>query len=161
MITAIIVDDEKHARDALSGLIENNFPEINLTGEATSVAEAVKVINKEKPKILFLDVELGNETAFDLLQKVDSDELEIIFTTAHESYALQAIKFAAVDYLLKPISKEDLRAALERMERRNLKLKLHDLLDLFRYNLDHTSLKTKKIVLNSDHLEVVPINKIV
>ncbi len=160
---AIIVDDEKAAREGLRTLIEDSFPQITIAAEAQSVAEAVKVINHEKPKLLFLDIELGKGTGFDILKKIKLDDVEIIFTTAHESYALQAIKFSALDYLLKPITADDLREALEKLERRTAKLSLHDILEIFRHNLDHTSVVRKKLVLmqGQNRLEVVPVNEII
>ncbi len=165
MIKAVIVDDEKSARELLRGLIEDHSQVITIAGEAGSVDEALKVIAQEKPRILFLDIEMGKETSFDLLQKLEPgmrEEMELIFTTAHESYALQAIKFAALDYLLKPITKDDLKQALEKIENRKMKLSMTEVMELFRHNLDHNTTATKRIVLPvNNRYETIPISEII
>ncbi len=115
--SAVIVDDEQHCRDALSGLLQRQFPDITLLGTATNVMEAVELLNRERPTIVFLDVELGRQTGFDLLQALGPDRPHIIFTTAHEGYAVKAIRFSALDFLLKPVDPDELKAALDKVGR--------------------------------------------
>jgi two-component system LytT family response regulator len=110
--TAVIVDDEEHCRVALSGLLERRHPEIELVGMASSVPEGIDLVNTRKPKILFLDIEIGKQTGFDLLQALGPDRPHVIFTTAHEGYAVRAIRFSALDYLLKPVDPEELGLAI-------------------------------------------------
>jgi len=111
-LTAVIVDDEQHCREALSGLLERKYPDIALLGMATNVPEGVVLLGKVKPKILFLDIEMGNHTGFDLLQAIGPDRPHVIFTTAHEGYAVKAIRFSALDYLLKPVDPDELGTAI-------------------------------------------------
>ena len=114
-ITAVIVDDEQDSCDALSDLLQQEFPDINLLGTAATVEVGVELLERQHPRILFLDVELGERTGFDLLRAIDPGGLHVIFTTAHEGYAVQAIRFSALDYLLKPVDPDELRAALDKI----------------------------------------------
>lgn len=116
-LTAVIVDDEQHCRDALSGLLQRKHPEIELLGMATNVPEGIELLSKVKPKVLFLDIEMGKQTGFDLLQAIGPDRPHVIFTTAHEGYAVKAIRFNALDYLLKPIDPEELDDAVNKAVR--------------------------------------------
>jgi|UniRef100_UPI004049D580 two-component system LytT family response regulator len=111
MIKAIIVDDEQHCIDWLKDLLKEQ-PNFELLGCYKSVDEAIKPIQILKPDVLFLDVQIHNKTGFDLLKEIGNVDFEVIFTTAHETYAVQAFKFSAVDYLLKPIEYDDLQQAL-------------------------------------------------
>lgn len=112
----MIVDDKTAAIELLRWLIRENFPEITSVASALSVAEALPLIDNFEPDILFLDIQLQQGTGFDLLAKVKKWDFEVIFTTAFNEYAIQAIRFSALDYLLKPINANDLRKALERFK---------------------------------------------
>lgn len=114
MIKAMIVDDKTSAIELLRWLIRENCPEITSVTSATSVAEALPLIENFEPDILFLDIQMPQETGFDLLTRVKKWNFEVIFTTAFNEYAIQAIRFSALDYLLKPINGNDLKQALER-----------------------------------------------
>src|SRR5687768_15808638 len=103
-LTAIIIDDEESARETLSGMIRLYTPEINIIGEAGSVKEGIDIIRNKKPDVAFLDVRITAGTSFDILDGLDKIDFGIVFTTAYDSYALKAIKFSALDYLLKPIN---------------------------------------------------------
>ncbi|MCI1753876.1 MAG: LytTR family DNA-binding domain-containing protein [Flavobacteriales bacterium] len=111
-LTAVIVDDEQHCRDGLQALLARRHPEVELLGMATNVPEGVALLGKAAPKLLFLDIEMGNLTGFDLLQAMGPDRPHVIFTTAHEGYAVKAIRFSALDYLLKPVDPEELTNAI-------------------------------------------------
>lgn len=117
-LTALIVDDEFLSRNYLSKLILQSSPDIKLVGQAESADEAFQAINDLNPDIVFLDIMLKNETGFDLLQRFDQLPAEIIFTTAFNEYAIKAFKYNALDYLLKPIDREELRSAIERAKKR-------------------------------------------
>ena len=109
-----VVDDEKHGRESIKTMIRRNFPDFEICGEADSVASAIKLIENSKPDILFLDIELTDGTGFDILEEVKADiNFEIIFATAFNYYAIKAIKFSALDYLLKPVDVKELVAAIE------------------------------------------------
>lgn len=114
MITAFMVDDEKQNRDTLQKLLKSNCPDVEVLGEASSVAEALPLIKQHQPQLLFLDIEMPNQSGFDLLRQLDSADFKIIFITAHAHYAIKAIKFSAIDYLLKPIDLTDLMQAVNK-----------------------------------------------
>jgi two-component system LytT family response regulator len=116
MIKAMIVDDKTAAIELLRWLIKENCPEITSVASAITVAEALPLISNFEPDILFLDIQMPQETGFDLLAKVKKWNFEVIFTTAFNEYAIQAIRFSALDYLLKPIDGNDLKKAIERFK---------------------------------------------
>ncbi|MGK6340779.1 LytR/AlgR family response regulator transcription factor [Chryseobacterium sp. DT-3] len=114
-IQACIIDDEQDGRDYIALLLENEFPEIQVAFQASSVEEAYIYLTKNSPDILFLDVQLKDGTAFDLLSKFREIDSRIIFITAFENFAIQAIKNSAADYLLKPIKKMDFIIAVNKV----------------------------------------------
>ncbi len=116
--TAVIVDDEAHCRDALSGLLQRRFADVEIRGMAANVKDGVELVRKEQPALLFLDVELGDRTGFELLETLGPERPHVIFTTAHEGYAVKAIRFSALDFLLKPIDPDELRTALDKVQQR-------------------------------------------
>ncbi|QIY89692.1 LytR/AlgR family response regulator transcription factor [Chryseobacterium gallinarum] len=113
-IQACIIDDEQDGRDYISLLLQNEFPEIQISFLASSVEEAYIYLSRHSPDILFLDVQLKDGTAFDLLSKFREIRSQIIFITAFENFAIQAIKNGAADYLLKPIRKIDFIVAVHK-----------------------------------------------
>lgn len=114
-IQACIIDDEQDGRDYIALLLENEFPEIHNAYQASSVEEAYIYLSKNTPDILFLDIQLKDGTAFDLLSKFREIDSQIIFITAFEHFAIQAIKNGAADYLLKPIQKMDFIIAVNKV----------------------------------------------
>jgi two-component system LytT family response regulator len=113
--TVIIVEDEKHQQEALTKMLEE-FPEFQLYGIASSVADARHLIAAVKPDLVFLDVQLGQQKAFEILEDMDGIPFGIIFTTAFEEHAVRAFRFSAIDYLLKPVVREELETALEKFK---------------------------------------------
>jgi len=116
MIRAIIVDDELGSRESLSKMIEKNCKNIQVVGKADSMLSAFEVITNNEPDLVFLDIEMPNGNAFDLLEKFKEINFNIIFVTAYDHYAIKAIKFSAIDYILKPIDPEELTKAVTRFE---------------------------------------------
>ncbi len=110
----LIVDDEPKARSLLRNIITEYTQGIEVVGEAASVNEAVKIINKLQPDLVFLDIEMPNENGFALFDYFDVPSFETIFCTAYSQYALQAFEVSAIDYLLKPISISKVQAAIEK-----------------------------------------------
>ncbi|MEO8148123.1 MAG: LytTR family DNA-binding domain-containing protein [Bacteroidia bacterium] len=113
---AIVVDNELPHIRHLKNLLTEYFPHYNLIAECKSVPEGVSAITQLKPDLVFLDIEMHPHTGFDLLKELKEQSFEVIFTTSHNEYAIQAIKFSALDYLLKPFDEEDLREALIKFE---------------------------------------------
>lgn len=117
MIRALIIDDEKPARDKLLMLVQQHFADrITVLAQCEDGEDAVKAIAAHRPDLLFLDVEMPKLSGFDVLRKSDLEGIDVIFTTAYDHYAIKAIKFAAVDYLLKPIDIDQLREAVDRVQ---------------------------------------------
>jgi len=112
--TAILVDDIPSALQLLENDIEQKHPSISVIGKAKSVVEAAKLLRKGEPDILFLDIMLGDGTGFDVLEIFPNLRSKIIFVTASDEYAIRAFKFAAIDYVLKPYSDQDLNTAIEK-----------------------------------------------
>lgn len=110
----LIIDDEPEAGDLLeSCLAEQGLP-VELLGKAHSVKEGIKLIEMHQPDLVLLDVQMSPGSGFDILNHFENIDFKVIFTTAHEEYAINAIRFAAIDYLLKPIDPEELEAAIKR-----------------------------------------------
>ncbi|MEM0996247.1 MAG: LytTR family DNA-binding domain-containing protein [Bacteroidota bacterium] len=117
-IKSIIIDDEFRARRALRSLCERFIPDLEIVADAASVAEGVEAIREHAPEIVFLDVRMPSGDGFTLLEQHVLPDLHIVFTTAHEEYAIRALRLQAHDYLLKPIAVADIEAAVERYRER-------------------------------------------
>lgn len=114
MIEAVIIDDEKSARDTLKGLVRQFCPEVQLIGEAASANQAHQLIEARKPALLFLDIRMPFGNGLDLLKAYEHPGFEVIFTTAYSEYALHALRLSALDYLLKPIDIGELQEAVRK-----------------------------------------------
>jgi two-component system LytT family response regulator len=160
MLNTLIVEDEVLNRDVLRSMIQKYCPDISILGEAESVASAIISIEKLKPELLFLDIELGDGSAFDLLRQVTNPSFNIIFTTAYDQYALRAIKFNALDYLLKPIDTDELKAAVNKATQ--IDPHNHQNLAHFIQNWSHPKSENPVITLStSESFEYIPIRDIV
>lgn len=148
MITCVIIDDEKPAREFLGKLINQYFGQkVVVIDSVESVEKGVDVINKFRPELIFLDIEMKGQDGFQLFKYFDNVFFDIIFTTAHKEYAIDAIKHAAIDYLLKPINFVDLKEAIKRLERKQTastnQLRIQTLLE----NLNTESSQFNKIAI--------------
>jgi len=121
-IKTIVVDDEKNGREVLIKLLEKKHPEIEVVGEASNVEEAYSLCQNLDPDLVFLDIQMPKSNGFNLLKKFDEIPFEVVFVTSYDQYAITAIKFNALDYLLKPIDIKELDAAVTKVTR-NLQLK--------------------------------------
>ncbi len=142
---AIIVDDESLARFEIVRLLKD-FDQIEIVGEADSMESSLELIQQEKPDLIFLDINLGKYSGFELLEHISSS-IEIIFITAYDQYAIRAFEVNALDYLLKPVKPERLSATIERLSKNKIKpeltLKLND-------NIIVSHLNNKKLVKVGD-----------
>jgi two-component system LytT family response regulator len=114
-IKAFIVDDEANATLALQSIISYACPTIEVVGTAQNITEAFHKINETLPELVFLDIDINGTTSFELLNLYDTVPFKIIFVTGHDEYALKAIKYAALDYILKPINSVELAQAVQRV----------------------------------------------
>ncbi|WP_020571652.1 LytR/AlgR family response regulator transcription factor [Neolewinella persica] len=131
-IKSIIVDDEANGRENINILLKEFCPEVEIIGVASNLREAENLIKGKRPELVFLDIQLGAETAFTLLNRLNTIDFEIIFVTAHDHFALRAFEFMAVDYLLKPIEIDKLRNAVthavSRIGQKSLHLSMEEMM---------------------------------
>jgi two-component system, LytTR family, response regulator len=161
-LKAIIVEDEKHSRETLKNLLEEFCTDINVIDSAASVNEAVTKISESNPDIVFLDIELQTGTGFDVLTQLKDIKFEVIFTTAFEQYAIKAVKFSSLDYLLKPIDIEELQDAVEKARTKKNQNVYKKQLETLMLNLKEQKPKLNKICLaTSDGFEFVNVNNII
>ena len=113
MVRALIIDDEKHCCDSLTWQLENYCPEINIVGVSNNAESALLLIRQLDPQLVFLDVEMPGMNGFEMLELLPEISFDIIFTTAFDHYAIRAIRFGALDYLIKPVDKDELRLAVD------------------------------------------------
>ena len=151
-LTCYIVDDEQSAIEALSVLIQRYCPQLTILGSAGSVKLALKYLTNTCPDILFLDIKMQQETGFDLLKQLETNTAHTIFVTAHDEYGIQAIKFSAVDYLLKPVSPEELIAAVHKVvHKKNTQA---EQIAMLLQSYQHQRLSTQKRIALPDQHEV-------
>jgi len=159
-VTCAIVDDEESARRTLSRLLEKYHPDLHIAGRAEDVPSGLDLVTRERPDILFLDVDMGGRTGFDLLRALPGKRPQVIFTTAHAGYAVNAIKFSALDYLVKPIDRMELSSAIARA-RDLLGGKNDDRYEELLKNVDR-SMEDRVIAIPiSTGLQMVHVNEIV
>lgn len=117
---AILVDDELSNLENLQTLLTKHCPQVAIISTAQNVNDAVETIEKHLPDLVFLDIQIGKQTGFDVLKRLSKQNFEVIFVTAYDHYGIQAVKFAALDYLLKPIDIEELKFAVNKAEQKLL-----------------------------------------
>lgn len=160
MIRAIIVDDEPLCCDTLETMLEKYCPDVQLVAICHSGEEAIAAISQQKPDLVFLDIEMPRMNGFDMLQKISPINFEIIFTTSFDQYALRAIRFSALDYLLKPIDKDDLINAAQKVMQRTQK-PIAQQLQLLMQKLQQPVNPLNKIALPTmEGLQMVPVENI-
>jgi two-component system LytT family response regulator len=137
-ITALLIDDEVRATDSLGLLISNFVPEINSVHACNDASRAAQVIHDLSPDLIFLDIRMPYMSGFELLDRIPNKNFKVIFTTAHDEYAIKAIRFSAFDYLLKPVDVEDLIHATTRfLNARESTAHQQELFRNFSSNLQH------------------------
>ncbi|MBA2250297.1 MAG: response regulator transcription factor [Chitinophagaceae bacterium] len=119
MINAIIIDDEPNNIKNLELLLRLHCPEVKVVSTALNADEGIIMITQFKPELVFLDIQMPGKNGFELLQSLQDYSFEVIFVTAYDQYGIQAVKFAAIDYLLKPINTEELKIAVQKAVKRN------------------------------------------
>jgi len=160
MIRAIIIDDEEGAVRVLTNLIKDYIPEIEVIAVAGNVPDGVLAINRNKPDVVFLDIEMPDYSGFELLEFFNEVKFEIIFTTAYSNYAIQAFEVSAIDYILKPIQISKLEAAVEKLKSRLESATMTDRLQVLKENMKENRIKKISLPV-SDGLLFVNIEDIV
>lgn len=161
MINAIIIDDERHSCDALKMLLDKCCPQIQVTGICHSGAEGIKKINELKPELIFLDIEMPYMNGFQMLELIPKIDFEIIFTTSYDQYAIKAFKFSALDYLLKPVDREELEKAVQKISKK-VNPVIPQQLEILLQKLNQPSVPVQRIALPTmQGLEFVPVESII
>lgn len=157
--TTVIIDDEKGARDTLRAMLQMYCDDVVVLGEAGNIEEGRRLIQQVQPDLLFLDVEMSPGTGFDLIQSLDSLKADIIFTTAHGHYAINAIKLSALDYLLKPVDREELIAAVRKHQQKKQRMP-NEVLELLKLHLDPKKEAERLVISSLQGFEIIKVNDI-
>jgi two-component system LytT family response regulator len=162
MIRTIVIDDEVQARETILKMLSAYCPDVEIVATAGSVEEGVKTLKEIQPDLLMLDIKMADGTGFDLLRKLENTNFRLIFITAFEEFAIRAIKFSAIDYILKPIDPDELVNAVQKagslIKKENMSLRLDALYE----NLDLIKTGQKKIVLKTtDSVNIVRLSEII
>lgn len=164
-IGAIIVDDEERHHETLNKMLTNFCPEIQLLGDAFNVKEAINLIDEKSPQLIFLDIEMPGGNGFTLFEHFDDPPFEVIFTTAHDLYAINAIKYAALDYLMKPVNIRELQEAVARATKiisKSENTSSNQKIDVLKSNLKLEDKRLTKIALpSSDGIDFIEAEAII
>ncbi|GEP50584.1 sensory transduction protein LytT [Flavobacterium noncentrifugens] len=166
MITALLIDDDKHLRKGMKSLLERYASEIIIIGEAESVKTGIIALEKYKPQVVFLDIHLSDGTGFDILEEFAKTNgkmaSHIVFITAHEQYALKAFKFSALDFLLKPVDPEELQKTITKIKQTLEKNNSFEHIDLLLENIRKKVDNFKRIALStSEGIHLFEISDII
>ncbi|MCH8332257.1 MAG: response regulator transcription factor, partial [Bacteroidetes bacterium] len=161
MIKSIIIDDEDKARKNLESLLVEFCNDVEVVAMEGTVDEGITAIKKSKPDVV-LDIKMRNETGFDLLEKMDNIDFDIIFVTAHDEYAIQAFKFSAIDYIMKPINIEDLQNAIEKVATKQKEDRPKMNYEILKENISRSNVGQKKIAIpTSEGLLFIQVKDII
>jgi two-component system LytT family response regulator len=159
MLRAVIIDDELKGRIALKQKLADYCPEVQLAGEASGGEEGLKLIEKHQPQIVFLDIEMPRMDGFEMLHRLPQKTFHLIFTTAYDQYAIKAIRYAAFDYLLKPVDIEELKSAVHKISLEQPANK--DRLEVLEHNLHHKMALSKIAIPTVEGLLFYDISNII
>lgn len=163
MITTLIVDDEPQARELLRGMIQKFLgDELFVIDDVDNVDGAVKVINEHRPELVFLDIQMPGKKGFELFNAFNTVFFDVIFTTAYDEYAIQAIKHSAVDYIMKPITPPDLFECIKRLKRKTNAVSNHTRIMNFLNQVDLNANQFNRVALPTENgFTLVKLNQIV
>ena len=160
MINAIIIDDERHSCDALKMLLGKCCQQVHVTAICYSGEEGLSKINELKPQLVFLDIEMPHMNGFQMLEQLPKIDFEIIFTTSYDQYAITAFKFSALDYLLKPVDREELEKAVQRVSKK-INPPVSQQLEILLQKINQPAITVQRIALPTmQGLEFVPVESI-
>lgn len=161
LIKSLIIDDEKHCCESLLWQLKKYCPEVEVMDICLNAETGLQKIDQFKPRLIFLDVEMPGMNGFEMLASLQDISFDIIFTTAFDKYAIRAIKFGALDYLVKPIDKDDLKQAVDGFLKRSQRDSMKQLDALLTHIRKSNDLSFRKIAFPTQHsVELVPLNNI-
>ncbi len=161
-LKAVVIDDEVRSRQSLIQKIVSNCEEVEIIAECESAEQGIKSIEEKQPDIVFLDVEMPRMNGFTMLQRLSNRNFELIFTTAYDHYAIRAIKFSALDYLVKPVEVEELKQAIEMVKQKRKLDAGNERLETLLHNLLLEKNQSNRIAIPSlEGLQFVEINDII
>ena len=160
-IRAIVIDDEEPSREALRNYISDFCSDVEVVATASSVKTAFKAIQKHKPDLIFLDIEMPDGKGFDLLNMFGTIDFRVIFVTAYSEYAIKAFRVNAIDYLLKPIKIDELKDAIEKIKANNGDTQSEKLSVILKGMSDGVFFHPTLVVSNVKGFEVLKINEII
>lgn len=160
MKKALIIDDENRTRDLIAKMINSFGFDIEAIPAGENVQSGIKAIEEFKPDIVFLDIQMPDGTGFDVLKSVENKNFEVIFITAHEEFAIKAIKFSALDYLLKPIDPIELKAAVEKALKALDQKKEESQFEALQYNIQPNQ-KRRLVLKTQESVFVVELDEII
>ncbi len=162
MLTAIIIDDESSSRNALRQKLSNHCTDVIIIAECENGEEGIENIEKKKPDIVFLDVEMPRMNGFTMLQQLKDKNFEVIFITAYDQYAIKAIRYSALDYLVKPVEIDELKNAVNRAVEKRTLSKPNERLELLLENVMNEKIKFRRIAIpTTEGLQFIKINDII
>jgi two-component system LytT family response regulator len=162
LLRCLLIDDEEKSRANLRQLLKEYCPQVEVIAEAQSATEALKLITHLKPDLLFLDIEMGEMSGFDLLKSLDGrQDFEVIFVTAFDRYGIQAVKACAIDYLQKPINILELSSAVEKASQQISPAKENRRLKELISNIDRVADEQRIAIPLADKIEFIAINNII
>lgn len=161
MIKAVIIDDEAYACQVLATLIKKHCPEISVAAICQDSREAPDLLEKLRPQLVFLDIEMPHLNGFDLLEKCKPLAFDVIFTTSYDQYAIKAIKFSALDYLLKPVDAKELKAAVQKFTERKAPVSQQQF-EILLAKLQQPAASGARIALPTmEGLQIIPVHTII
>lgn len=161
MLRGIVVEDEKHSRETLTGMLERYCKNVKIVAEADSYRSGLEMIREHAPDVLFLDIQMPDGSGFRLLEELDEINFEIIFTTAFDQFAIKAIKYSALDYLLKPIDPDELVNAIKKVEHKLGSQKVNQNIQVLLDNIKTKENDPHKIVLStSEKIHIIETDQI-
>jgi two-component system LytT family response regulator len=161
MIRGIIVEDEKHSRETLRGMLIRYCKNVEIIAEADSYRQGLQVIREHQPEVVFLDIQMPDGSGFRMLEELDEVNFEIIFTTAFDQFAIKAIKYSALDYLLKPIDPEDLVKAVKKVESKISRQQVNKNIQVLLDNIKSREADPHKIILStSEKIHIIETDQI-
>lgn len=163
MIKALIVDDEKKSRETLKGLINRYCQDdVEVIGEADGFRTGLEAVKELKPEVLFLDIQMPDGSGFKVLEKLDEINFEIIFTTAYDQFAIKAIKYSALDYLLKPIVPAELKNAVDKVKQKKQDGTINKSIKVLLENIKEPKSESKKIILSTaEGMHIIDVKDII